>query len=375
MPTTGKKDLSIYIHVPFCKKKCPYCHFYSIFFKKEYVDKYVESIVQHLKLWESFLKNKVIKSIYFGGGTPSLIGSKNIEKILSHLIYSEDCEITIETNPNDVTLENFKDFKKANINRVSLGVQSFDDNLLKVLNRDHSSKKALDSIFDIFTSGIENISIDLMYDIPNQTKKSFENTLNFIDTLPIKHISLYNLTFEENTLFYKNKKSLEKYLPNEEISFEFLNMAIKKFEKLNFNRYEISAFSKKGFESIHNKRYWQAKEFLGFGPSAFSYFNEKRFKNISNFKSYIKALDDNTSPIEFEEKLKYPDNINELIAINLRILEGIDLKKFEKEHQKIPEKTLNIFFKNSKFVSFENNKVKLTKLGLLFYDSLAEEII
>ncbi|NGX44534.1 MAG: Oxygen-independent coproporphyrinogen-III oxidase-like protein [Candidatus Anoxychlamydiales bacterium] len=373
MAITGK-DLSLYFHVPFCSSICPYCNFYKIFYKFEMEKSYVKAIEKHIDRVKSILEKSNIVSIYFGGGTPSLLEANVFEKILTLINPPSDIEITIEINPEDYSIDKIKAYKKLGINRVSLGVQSFDDKLLKILKRRHSSKKAKDAILDIYRCGIKNISIDLMYDILHQDLESFKKTIDEIENLKITHISLYNLTFEKETFFYKNRATLEKYLPNEKESLKLLNEAVIEFEKLGFNRYEISAFAKKGFESFHNVGYWKARSFLGFGPSAFSYFENQRFRNIKNFQKYVDAFELKKPHIDFEEFLKYPDNINELIAINLRLVEGIDIAEFEKNIGKIPKKTIELL-KTSEFISFHKNRIKLNKKGLLFYDTLASDII
>ncbi|NGX28458.1 MAG: Oxygen-independent coproporphyrinogen-III oxidase-like protein YqeR [Candidatus Anoxychlamydiales bacterium] len=376
MPITGKNLLSLYFHIPFCKKKCPYCHFYSIYHTNRDENDYLEAIEHHLDINKNILKNSTIGSIYFGGGTPSLLDIKTIESILNKISYSSGIEITLEANPDDLKngKEKIKDLKKIGINRISLGAQTFDDNLLKILGRDHSSKEAIKAIFNIHDNGIENISIDLMYDIMGQDLSSWMKTLSEVKKLPIRHISLYNLTFEEKTPFYKKREKLSKDLPSEKESITFLNRAVIEFEKLGLKRYEISAFAKKGFESFHNLGYWQGRDFLGFGPSAFSYFEKRRFQNISNFKKYCSSFKNNASFIGFEEKLKRSDSILELLAISLRVASGVDIFEFEKKNGKIPITTLDIL-KKSDFVDFDKNKIFLNKKGFLFYDSLASMII
>ncbi|NGX63772.1 MAG: Oxygen-independent coproporphyrinogen-III oxidase-like protein YqeR [Candidatus Anoxychlamydiales bacterium] len=373
MQTTGR-DLSLYFHIPFCKKKCPYCHFYNIYYKTDLEKKYLKAIKIHLNDLKNILQKSNIVSIYFGGGTPSLLSVNTIEDILNIVNPKSNIEITIEINPEDFSKEKIKALKALNVNRASVGVQSFDDNLLKILQRRHSAKKAKEVILDIYKCGIENISIDLMYDVIGQDILSFQKTLDEVNLLDITHISLYNLTFEKGTLFYKNRKILEKEVPKETLSLELLNLATSSFEKLGFKRYEISAFAKKGFESFHNLGYWQARDFLGFGPSAFSYFGEKRFQNVCNLQKYIEALDSKKTVVDFEEKLKYPHNINELLAIHLRIVNGIDIIEFEKKNGSIPTKTLKKL-KNSEFIAFDKNHIRLNEKGLLFYDTLASELI
>jgi oxygen-independent coproporphyrinogen-3 oxidase len=286
-------------------------------------------------------------------------------------------EITLEINPEEVTLEKMKNFKDMGINRISLGVQSFDNKLLKILQRTHTFKEAIKAIEIISLSKIKNISCDLMYDIPYQTLKSFKETLKTVKNLPLTHISLYNLTFEKNTPFYKNKQKLSKSLSNKK-SFDFLKTAITFFKENNFHHYAISAYAReKKFFSKHNLGYWKARPFLGFGPSAFSYFNGKRFKNTPNLQKYFNLLKMGKKTISFEEKLKYPNNIKELLIINLRIIEGISLKTFQKLHGTLPKKTLKTISELSLqgFLKIKNGKIKLLEKGFFFYDYVAELLI
>jgi len=364
MPITGN---SIYIHIPFCRKKCPYCHFYSVYPKNEYITAFENALLKEI------IQRKPTSTltIYFGGGTPSIMDVKFFEKILKLLPHAQ--EITIEANPLDISLEKVKHLKDLGINRISLGIQSFDDQILKILQRKHSSKDAIIAIENIVNGGIENISIDLMYDIPDQTLASFKNSLITINHFPIKHISLYNLTIEENTPFYKEKEKLLPRVANEQESLIFLKTAISYLKSIGFQQYEISAFAKKGFKSQHNLGYWLGREFFGFGPSAFSYINGKRFKNVTNLLSYIKNINNDISPIDFIEKLEDPHKTRELLTINLRILSGLNLKKFPN----LDLETFNILetLKSEKLLKQKKNKISLTKKGLLFYDTIAERLI
>ncbi|OGN64846.1 MAG: hypothetical protein A2888_00485 [Chlamydiae bacterium RIFCSPLOWO2_01_FULL_28_7] len=374
MQTTGK-NLSLYFHIPFCLKKCPYCQFYSTIYNKNEKDILIDAILKHINIYKNILDSRNIVSIYFGGGTPSLLDSKDIEKILNFLTISKNCEITIEANPDFLKTEKIKDLKNSGINRLSIGAQTFNDSLLKKIGRTHSSEKTKEIILEAFKIGFENISIDLMYDLPNENLIKFENSLNEIKKLPISHVSLYNLVIEENTPFFKIKNKLKKIIPDNEESLKILNHAVNFLSENNFKRYEISAFSKNNKISIHNMGYWTQREFLGLGPSAFSYFENKRFKNISNTKKYSENIFGNKNFIEFEEVLNYPNNLLEHLIVNLRVLEGINLEKFEKNlNLKIPDTTIE-FLKNSEFIEFEENFIKLNAKGINFYDNLAIELI
>lgn len=381
MPTTGKKqkELSLYIHVPFCLKKCPYCHFYSVYPQAKLLKDFTEALLLHLEM----AKIEPIKliSIYFGGGTPSLMPASFFENILSKIAEKinipQKTEITLEANPSEMELGKFKAFRKLGINRLSIGMQSFDDSLLKVLKRTHNAKAGEKAIYIARKAGFENISCDLMYDIPYQTEESFLKTVKKTVGLPISHISLYNLVFEENTPFY-NQKELQTHVLKEKDSLNCLKKALAIFEKANFKQYEISAFAKKGQASKHNLGYWTGRPFWGFGPSAFSYMDGKRFQNSASLKEYINLIvHQKKEPVSFSEQLEYPQNIRELLAINLRVLKGVDLNDFQKKQGQIDAAAWQALeeLSKQKLLKQSKNRLKLTKKGLFFYDEIASAII
>ncbi|MBI5346281.1 MAG: radical SAM family heme chaperone HemW [Chlamydiae bacterium] len=371
------RELSLYFHIPFCKKKCPYCHFYSVFPANLLLDNFSKALLIEIMQKKGLFNNKKIVSVYFGGGSPSILTPDFYRKILGKLPIDPDTEITLEANPDDVYLEKFRELKNIGINRISLGVQSLDEKLLNFLNRNHSLNQVFKALDDIRASGFNNISIDLMYDIPYQTLKTFENTLLSLENLKISHVSLYNLTFEENTPFYLKKELLNKKRPSDKTSLAMFNLAVKTLKSLGFKHYEISAFAKNNMLSKHNVGYWTAREFLGFGPSSFSYFEKKRFKNCSNLKTYFNKLAKSQSAVDFEEKLNYPNDVKELFLINLRLLDGLNFEKFQERVGNLPQSTLKTIerLKQDNFLTFDAPNIKLTEKGLLFYDTLAEEII
>lgn len=387
MPTTGK--ISLYFHIPFCLKKCPYCHFYSVYPSKELVKKYTSCLLAHLD--QTDLKKHKIVSIYFGGGTPTLMSPTFFKTILTKISNQTtvlpNCEITIEANPFQITLQQFKALKKTGINRLSLGVQSFDDQILKKLQRSHSANEAEKSIHLARKAGFSNISIDLMYDVPTQSEKTFTESILKATKLPITHVSLYNLVFEEKTPFFKNQAKLKKLILNEKESLNSFQKALKIFRSAGFQRYEISAFAKDNLVSKHNLGYWTGRPFLGFGPSAFSYDQKSRFQNCPDLNEYCRLIQtphkkgstEKKPPISFSEKLKYPDDIRELLAINLRVLKGVDLKEFEKKNGSLDAETLKRVekLKSQKLLILDEKKrkLKLSTKGILFYDLVATEII
>jgi oxygen-independent coproporphyrinogen-3 oxidase len=367
MPTTG--EISLYFHIPFCRRKCPYCHFFVLPNKTSFHT----ALLQALKLeWQRYLPlidGKNIVSVYFGGGTPFLIGPDAIAEILSWIPFNPSAEITLEANPEDVTFEAMQAFAKAGINRVSLGVQSLDNTLLTILGRHHSAQHAESAILATHEAGISNITIDLMYELPSQTLASWEQTLARLPHLPITHLSLYNLTIEPHTPFHRKKSTLTPLIPNSEESLAMLNTAVASLNAMGLYRYEISAFAKIGFEAVHNTGYWRGRPFLGFGPSAFSYYEGKRFRNVCNLKKYTEALHAGESPVDFEEQLSPLASLHERLAVQLRLIEGIDPQLFPID----PSLFQNLIEKG--WLYQDHSRIKLTDQGLLFYDSVAEEII
>lgn len=328
-----------------------------------------------LKEWKLRLPqvlNYEVVSIYFGGGTPSLFGHQAIHKLVNTIRQdaqvAPDCEITLEANPEDITLDLMTGYAHAGINRVSIGVQSLVDASLQVLERTHSAKRAISAINQTAQAGIKNITIDLMYELPDQTQESFEKTLDQLDRLPISHLSLYNLTIEPHTAFSKRKLKL----PPEEAGLSMLQAATKRFEEIGLYRYEISAFAKPGFESRHNVGYWTARPFFGLGPSAFSYYEGARFRNIAHLHKYCRSLENGQFPVDFSEKLPYPQNVHELLSVELRLLKGVKLSNFN-----LPSETLTTIDKLIKngYLDREGKQIKLSEKGVLFYDTVASDLI
>lgn len=367
-PTRLNGDFSIYFHVPFCKRKCDYCHFYVIPDQERFKTLYLQALRQEWELRAHLLPIKKPLSIYFGGGTPSLLNPKAIENILSWIEPSKACEITLEVNPEQVTWELMHTFHRIGINRISLGVQSLHDPSLITLTRTHSKTKALSAIEETRRAGFHNISIDLMYDLPGQTLQQWRATLRQAVQLPITHLSLYNLTIEPHTPFYK-KRSLLK-TPSANTSLHMLNEAIETFQKAGLHQYEISAFARGQYISQHNTGYWTGRPFLGFGPSAFSYWQGHRFRNVANLQRYAKALSSGNDPIDFQENLSPDDQQKELLAIALRRLEGVAIQQWTEPLRSTIDKLVL-----EGLLVYTASSLRLTSKGLLFHDTVAEEII
>ncbi len=370
-----KDDLSIYVHIPFCKHKCPYCHFYVISDKEHFKEQLAIGLEREWEQIAPSIQEKKLVSVYFGGGTPTLFGPKRIEKVLRSILkqfsYDSSIEVTIETNPEEKAP--YADYKSIGINRVSLGVQSLVDDELTLLQRKTSPKESIEAIYACHDAGISNITIDLMYDLPSQTLSSWQNTLSCIKTLPITHLSLYNLTIEPDAAFFRREKELRALMPNDDTSAEMYKLAQDFLQDAGFTQYEISAFCKGDLYSRHNVGYWTGRHFYGLGPSAFSFDGIKRYRNVANLARYASLLEQNASPIDFEEPLDAKNRKKELLALNLRLLKGLDLTTYAPLE---PETEQAItYLEEVGLIMRSKTHIALTPKGILFYDTVASEII
>ena len=354
-----------YIHIPFCRLKCKYCSFVS-FLNFNYVNDYFESLKKEI---EYYYKNENQNTLYIGGGTPSSIDIDKINEIIKMFKFCRtDCEITIEINPNDVNEEYLQKLKKTNINRISVGVQSFNDEILKFIGRQHSGSEAINAVKKISEAGFKNISLDFIYGLPNQTLNDFKNDLKIAVELDITHISLYGLKIEQGCYFYKHKPL---NLISEDEQSDYYNYACSFLNKNGFNQYEISNFSKKNYFSRHNINYWNSGNYYGFGVAACGYDGNVRYQNKTNLKKYIK------NPIEKEvkETLTFDDKLYEAIILGFRMHSGIDVEKinsrfninFEKKYKKQLEKFQKFIKKN------KNGNYHLTQNGYLLSNCILSE--
>lgn len=374
--------IGLYFHVPFCTRKCAYCHFYVLPDKEPFKIQLLQGFKLEWEHWLPFMQGKKVSTVYFGGGTPALIGAKAIEEILNRtqkaLSFATECpEITLEANPENITLELIKDYASVGVNRVSIGIQTLDNHLLSVLQRQHSAKKAVEAVWLTSDAGIKNISVDVMYDLPGQTLPIWIETLEGVCKLPLTHLSLYNLTIEPHTVFFKYQESLRSQLPDPEASLQMYEKAIEILSAHGLTQYEISAFAKDGMQAQHNVGYWTAKPFLGFGPSAFSYWEGRRFRNVANLSRYCRALEAGENPIDFEEKLDADASRRELLAIGLRMMSGVNLTEFEKEHGLLGGELRSVLsdLRDERLLRNDEEVWSLTKRGVLFYDTVAAEIV
>ncbi len=282
------KDSALYVHIPFCDHKCIYCDFYSII-TSDNIGAFLKSLKLEIDYYtEIYSHNRFFTSIYFGGGTPSLMEPEYIEEIIIHLkknfLIENSAEITLETNPGTVTEQKLKSFLKTGVNRISIGIQSFKDDDLKFLTRIHDSETAIKTILNAYNAGFENISADLIFNLPGQTKDKWLYNLETIIQLPVKHISAYSLILEKGTILNKMVLDGKVKIQEEDYDAELYELTIDFMISTGFIQYEVSNFAKEGFECIHNKAYWEYRDYLSFGPSAHSFVNGKRWWNFSSLK-------------------------------------------------------------------------------------------
>lgn len=370
----------IYIHIPFCKQACHYCDFhFSTSLKLK--SNLVEAILTEIDLRLPYLKNKNIETIYFGGGTPSLLSEKELFLILEKLYktynVSSHAEITLEANPDDLSIDKLKELKRLEINRLSIGLQSFNNEELIWMNRAHTAAESEASVKRSQDKGFENISIDLIYGSKFSNLTNWKKTLDKTISLDVKHISSYNLTIEDKTkLGHDFKVKKEMAIDDEKSSELFLEM-IDRLEKNKFIHYEISNFGKENWFSNHNSNYWKGIEYIGFGPSAHSFDGVSRQWNISNNSLYIKNVNDTNESYFEKELLSEVDQFNEYILTSLRTIWGIDAEvlknKFSSEIIHSFNRNINTYISKG-MVTFRNNQYVLTSNGKLFADRIASEL-
>ncbi len=323
------ENVGLYIHVPFCDRKCDYCDFYSYPGYSNDTSRYAAALRTHLMETAPLLRSGV-NTIYFGGGTPALLGVTELQAIMK-LVYkefkvSQSSEITIELNPESTDKKLLTKLNRAGFNRLSLGVQSSVDSELRLLGRLHNYDRAKEAFEAARKAKFENISVDLMYGIGGQTLTSFEQTLHEIITLDPEHISCYGLKVEEGTPLYKRRATAD--LPSDDTQADMYNLACSTLAAAGYKHYEISNWAKPGYESRHNLKYWKLEQYLGFGPSAHSDYGGRRYSNISNINSYIEGIEQNGTVIDEIESISVSERAYEYIMLGLRISEGIDTHEY-----------------------------------------------
>lgn len=376
-------ELGLYLHLPFCISKCPYCDFNSYQLKEDnQISSYISALYQEITTYSKKLKKSNIKTIYLGGGTPTILSGVQIYDILefckSKFTIDKDAEITIEANPGTLDGEKIKLLIESGINRLSLGAQSFNNLFLKKLGRIHNTQDIIDSYYLARKEGFNNINIDIMFALPDQTTEDLQVTLKKAVSLKPDHLSLYNLTIKPGTEYYKKYKKGKLKLPTEDEEFDMYNWAIKFLEESGFEHYEIANFARPYKRSMHNLIYWQNKPYLGIGAGAYSFIKGYRYMNYESPARYVKEMMSGKLPVDNGEKLSLRKRMIETIILGLRTKDGVGYKKFK---TRFGVNLNDIFFKQvNKLVNLAllekgDCKIKLTKKGIFLANTVFREFV
>ena len=358
---------SIYIHIPFCNKKCSYCDFYILTNMKNQYEKYTEYLIKEISMYDKYI---LYDSIYFGGGTPSVLSVEQIGKILNTLKFTEKTEITLELNPTNMDYTKLCQLHSLGINRLSIGMQSFNDRILQLMNREHTAKDNIDTFMQARKAGFTNISIDLIFAVPGQSMLDLEYDISMIKKLNPNHISIYSLIWEEKSRFSKllREHKLEKL--DEDMEANMYEYVMNSLEKLGYEHYEISSFCKKKLYGRHNMKYWENKEYIGVGISASSYLQGKRYEKVRKLLTYYREIDEGKLPINQRtlEKVNEKDKKELEYILGLRKLQT-GAKFFKEDKRKIDSLI------ERGLITHKDNRIYLTKKGIMLADSVILELI
>lgn len=353
---------SAYIHIPFCHHICHYCDFNKVFFKQQPVDEYIESLITEMHYAkENNKQQEPLKTIFIGGGTPTALSAKQLDRLLEGistelLSTNELIEFAVEANPGELSIEKLEVLKNAGVNRLSIGVQSFDDELLNKIGRVHRKDDVFRTIKQAEQVGFDNLSLDLMYALPGQTIEQFRETLKTAFTLNVKHFSAYSLIIEPKTVFYNLIQKGKLTLPPQEHEAQMYELAMEEMEKHGFKQYEISNYSIPGYESQHNLTYWNNEYYYGFGAGAHGYVNGLRTSNVGPIRKYMENIDESGTAFSAQTKVSKEEEMEEQMFLGLRKVKGVNKETFHKRFSvKLEEK-------------FGSQIQKLVKQGLLVDD-------
>ena len=372
-----KKPTSAYVHIPFCTQICYYCDFSKVFIKNQPVDSYLEHLLEEFRSYDI----QKLSTLYIGGGTPTALSAPQLEVLLDGLTKNLDLsvleELTIEANPGDLDADKIAVLKNSAVNRVSLGVQTFDDKMLKKIGRSHLEKDIYENIDRLKLAGFDNISIDLIYALPGQTMEQVKENVAKAIGLDIPHMSLYSLILENHTVFMNRMRRGKLPLPKEELEAEMFEYIIAELERVGFEHYEISNFSKPGFESRHNLMYWDNAEYYGIGAGASGYVNGVRYKNHGPIRHYLNAVEEGNARIT-EEHLSQKEQIEEEMFLGLRKKSGVSMARFEEKFGRSFDVLYGEIVRDlvqQGLMQIEGDRVRMTKRGLFLGDTVAERFI
>ncbi|MFC6346781.1 radical SAM family heme chaperone HemW [Vagococcus carniphilus] len=373
---------SAYIHIPFCEHICFYCDFNKVFIEGQPVDDYIESLIKEIRLTKAKFPSDNTETIYIGGGTPTSLSANQLDVLLKgvreELPFKDGDEFTVEANPGDLTLEKLNVLQNYGVNRVSMGVQSFNDRLLKKIGRKHSAKDVYDTMKIFEAANFDNISIDLIFALPNQTIEDFEDTLNQALSLDLPHYSMYSLILENKTMFYNWARQGRLHLPGIDVEGDMFELAIDKMTKAGRHQYEVSNFAKPGKESQHNLIYWNNEHYYGLGAGASGYLGNIRYKNHGPIQHYLKPLENDELPTITIEELSIENQMEEEMFLGLRKTEGVSIKKFEQKFNRSLDAVYGKIIQQlieEKLIKKENGYVSLTSKGLILGNEVFKEFL
>lgn len=374
---------SLYVHVPFCEQICHYCDFNKFFLKNQPIDEYLDLCAREMSLTrERFSATEDIQTIYVGGGTPTSLTTEQLQRLLnsirSHFPFAQSLEWTVEVNPGSADEEKLAMLKEMGVNRLSIGAQTFDPRLLKEINRDHEAGDVERTVNLSHEAGIHNLSLDLMFGLPNQTMEQWKATLKEACTLPIQHVSAYSLKVEEKTVFYQLLRKGKLPLPAQELEAAMYEELCHRLTENNFNQYEISNFAKDGLASQHNLTYWNNNEYYGIGAGAHSYMQGVRRANHGPLPKYMKALSDCELPYLEEHKVTKKEKMEEQMFMGLRKLEGVPVEDFKERFNIDVHEVFSTAIeelKASSLIEEKNQHIRLTDKGLLLGNEVFEKFL
>ncbi|HGD0184365.1 TPA: radical SAM family heme chaperone HemW [Streptococcus agalactiae] len=372
-----KKPTSAYVHIPFCTQICYYCDFSKVFIKNQPVDAYLQALIREFRSYDI----TKLRTLYIGGGTPTSISAVQLDYLLTELIRDLNLntleEFTIEANPGDLTVDKIEVLQKSAVNRVSLGVQTFNDKHLKRIGRSHNEAQIYSTIDALKTAGFQNISIDLIYALPGQTMDDVRSNVAKALSLNIPHLSLYSLILEHHTVFMNKMRRGKLHLPTEDLEAEMFEYIISEMERNGFEHYEISNFTKPGFESRHNLMYWDNVEYYGVGAGASGYLDGIRYRNRGPIQHYLKGVSEGNARLS-EEVLSKNEMMEEELFLGLRKKEGVSIGKFEQKFGTSFEKRYGQIvqeLQSDGLLKENNGFIQMTKKGLFLGDTVAEKFI
>lgn len=375
------QSTSAYIHIPFCEHICYYCDFNKVFIEGQPVDEYIEALLKEARL--SLIKNPIEKmeTVYVGGGTPTSLDAKQLDRLLSGLreiLPYNSGEFTVEANPGDLSADKLEVMKNYGVNRLSMGVQTFDDRLLKKIGRKHTAQDVYDTIQLLEEKDFQNVTIDLIYALPGQSLESFRDTVKRALALDLPHYALYSLILENQTMFMNWVRRGKMQLPEQEVEAQMYAETIEAMEKAGRMQYEISNFAKPEFESQHNLVYWNNQNYFGFGAGASGYLGKRRYKNRGPIQHYLRSLNEGQLPVLEEEYLSEKEQIEEEMFLGLRKILGVDKAVFE---ARFGQSIMSIYatvieeLKQQKLIIETDSSIRLTKTGLFRGNDVFEKFL